>query len=530
MTRILGRATIAGGASQIAEGLGGQGDAPTPPPPPAPEDSALLWVTADQGITGTGADVDTWATRSTSGASLVEAGTGKPQDLGTLVDMDNAAAQINYFQAAGLDMRAVTETGVFTLAWRGVIDSYDGATLGIDLSLIHTRGATGRGFNLFVSGARQNLSIVTWDGTGTITHRVDWTGWGAAYTLGTLVDIVVVGDGATMRMSVDGVSVGSDTIVTDPGPHAVVPLFGRLVNSVTGAYHIGKVQGVLFDDTAAYSLADARALVTLPYTYSTVQAAQAAAPGLPAGSTVRVSWPADSVTAAGHVDAVVQASGALDPPLLDYAGGIPWPALGATLTNDAGQVIPINAEGYPEVDNSTILVYSQVGIDGTFEGLLDYEVDVTADIATATAVNLAPSLFGLVAQCGADKLFIFAVTDLAGNMYQGWSRPLAGSGIVIVDGQTYFAGGRTVRMFYADQSPPPGPAAQPPAKVGFDSIDPAVPLTNPSYVWRSVAGDWTVGNGPSAALAFYLQPGSAVGAGTIRFDRLRIRAAVATLT
>ncbi len=235
-------------------------------PPPGPEASALLWLTANQGITGTGAQVDTWDTRSDSGLSATEAGTGKPVVVGDFVDMDNSASRINHFEVGNnTTFEATTNSGEFIWAWRGTIDAYDAPAFSvIDLSLIHTRGGLGRGVNLFVFGSQGSLSWTTWDNTSAVATQIIWAGWGAYYTLGDPVDIVVKGDGVNHELYVDGVLRGSAAHVSAPGAHVVTPLLGRLFNTPAGAYHIGRIQGLFFDDANTYTVAEATALVTLP--------------------------------------------------------------------------------------------------------------------------------------------------------------------------------------------------------------------------------------------------------------------------
>lgn len=215
-----------------------------------------LWLLASEGISGTGNEVDTWSTRSTSVLAFTEGGTGKPLVIDSRVDMNNASVQENYFLCGDVNtFKDITETGIFSFGWRGAFDEYDAPVFTIDASLLHTRTSTGRGANLFIYGAGANLGFVTWNGASGITHRCDWTGFGAYYSLRSSVDIVVIGDGVNMRMYVDGVEVGTTgTIVTDAGPHLVVANFGKLNNG--NLYHIGKIEGVWYDSTATYGFTE----------------------------------------------------------------------------------------------------------------------------------------------------------------------------------------------------------------------------------------------------------------------------------
>lgn len=216
----------------------------------------LLWLWSTEGLTSTDTEIDAWATRSTSGLTFTEGGTGKPVRIEDRVNMNNALVQENFFLCGDTTtFQDITGTGIFSMGWRGTFDAYDVPVFTVDASLFHTRGSTGRGANLFVSAAGSTLSFVTWNGGGTITHRCDWTGFGAFYTLGEIVDIVVIGDGVNMRMYVDGVEVGTTgTVIADPGPHALTANFGKLNNG--NLFHIGSIEGVWYDDTATYGFAD----------------------------------------------------------------------------------------------------------------------------------------------------------------------------------------------------------------------------------------------------------------------------------
>jgi hypothetical protein len=221
-----------------------------------------LWVLANEGVTGSDNQVDTWDTRSTSGLTLTEGGSGKPVYLRSkrVISMKNEVIQQNFFLCGDTStFQDITATGVFSIGWRGTFDQYDAPVFTVDASLFHTRGSTGRGANLFISGGGSTISFVTWDGTGSITHRCDWNGWGAYYTFTDTVDVVVIGDGVNMRMYVDGVEVGTTgTIVTDAGPHATVANFGKLNNG--NLYHIGSVEGIWYDSTDTYGFADVDAI------------------------------------------------------------------------------------------------------------------------------------------------------------------------------------------------------------------------------------------------------------------------------
>lgn len=228
----------------------------------------VLWLLSADNVTGTGDQVDTWGTKSDSGVTLTEAGSGKPLVLGSRVDMDNETSQANHFTCGDTStFQAMTETGEFLFAWRGTVDVSDNAAFAVNSTILHTRGSSGRGAAVYTYSSGANLAFVLWNGSGTVTTLCDWSGWGAYYTDGAIVDIAVEGDGANVDIVVDGVVRDTDTHTADSGVHANTPLVGKLVNSSSGGYLIGSIIGMFYDDNNDKTVSEATALVTPTRTF-----------------------------------------------------------------------------------------------------------------------------------------------------------------------------------------------------------------------------------------------------------------------
>lgn len=262
---------VRGRTARVSDVLGetgvdlGGGPPVDPPDPGDPQDTAIMWLTADQGVTGTGDEVDTWATRSDSGLTLTEAGSGKPLVLGRRIGLDNADVQQNFFTVGDTStFEAVNTTGVFTFAWRGTIDALDGLDASVNGMIIVTK-SNGRGCFLAYNDTLMNFTVT--DAGNNILYRLLDNDWASEVAFGTPHDYLVQGDGTTVRMYRNGVEVDSTPFVAQAGAHQFTAKVGTSANEQ--AYLIGSIEGLFFDDAGpdTYTVAEARALVAVARTF-----------------------------------------------------------------------------------------------------------------------------------------------------------------------------------------------------------------------------------------------------------------------
>ena len=215
---------------------------PTADPPASPPQTSLTLSVDLLGgyeITGT-APVTAWASSDDQATIDIATLVGSPsKSAGGGVTL-NGTTQYMTLSGTTANFQAITETGVFALGIRvNVTDWAAGAQC-----FLQSKG-TGRGIFLGVNSTPDQVLFRAFNSS----NATLWEHVAACSSDGIEVDIIVIGDGTTSRMYLDGVLVDSTTITKQSGAHQYAGHVGRNAN-ISAAFLGGEINALIYGASA----------------------------------------------------------------------------------------------------------------------------------------------------------------------------------------------------------------------------------------------------------------------------------------